>query len=185
MTVKCAIFGFDYQKAAPSYKDLDVNLGKTGKVLFGGGKRKSKKVPHFDKLHTVSYAFDKFSQFLFPRLKDGHQYFELYLFDKDANETILYLKYPNQIITHFVIDDALIDTMHHLGWSFDHLGRYVRQLESNVDTLNFYIKNKIGDSKYQNSFPKFIKATDKLIDETIKASQRITNDAELIFKSGW
>lgn len=185
MTVKCAIFEYDYQNPAPSYKDLDINLGKTGKVLYGGGKRKSKNVPHLDKLHTVSCAFDKFSQLLFPRLKGSHHYFELYLFDKDANETMLYLKYPSQIITHFIIDDALIDTMHHLDWSFDHLSRYVRELESTANSLNFFTEKEIGDSKFQKHFPAFTKATDKLVDETIKASQRITDNAELIFKSGW
>jgi hypothetical protein len=185
MSVKCAIFEFDYQNPAPSYKDLDVNLGKTGKVLYGGGKRKSKTVPYLDKLHIVSNAFDRFSKLLFPQLDDSYHYFELYLFDKDANETMLYLKHPNQIITHFIIDDVLIDTMHHLGWSYDHLCRYVRELESTANSLNFFNEKEIADTKYQKSFPAFVKATDKLIDETIKASERVTENAELIFKSGW
>jgi len=185
MSVKCAILEYDYENPAPSYKALDVNLGKTGKVLYGGGKRKSKTTPYLDKLHTVSYAFDHFSKLLFPKLNDSYHFFELYLFDKDANETILYLKYPNQILTHFVIDDSLIDVLHHLDWSYGHLERYNRELDSITNSLNFFSEKEISDSKLEKSFPQFNKATEKLKDEVIKASQRISENAELIFKSGW
>jgi hypothetical protein len=65
MSVKCAILEYDYQNPAPSYKDIDINCDKDGKVLYGGGKRKSKTTPYIDKLSTVTYAFECFSKLLF------------------------------------------------------------------------------------------------------------------------
>lgn len=184
MSVKCAIFKYDYQNPEPSYKDLDVNLGKTGKVLYGGGKRKSKSTPYLNRLNTVSHVFDNFSNLLFPQLKNSNN-FALYLFDKDAHETMLYLKYPNQIITHFIIDEDLIVNLHHLDWSFNHLTRYVKELARTSNSLSFFKEKEIGDDKFQNSFIPFIKASNKLENDVISASQRITDMAGLIFKSGW
>jgi len=185
MSVKCAILEYDYENPAPSYKDLDVNLSKTGKVLYGGGKRKSKSTPYLDKLSTIEYAFNCFSELLFPLSKDNYtHYFELYLFDRDAHETMLYLKYP-QTITHFVIDDGLIDALHHLEWSYQHLVRYMRDLEGTANSLNFYIEKDIGDKRLHNAFPSYIKANDKLQEAIVNASQRIVDNAGLILKSGW
>jgi len=187
MSVKCAIFKYDHDNPIPNYKDLDVNLGKTGKVLYGGEKRKSKTTPYIDRLHLVDSAFSEFNKILFPRIAEARTfvYCELYLFDKDANETMLYLKYPSQIITHFVIDDSLIDNLHHLSWSHGHLQRYLQSLKGNKDSLNFFIEKEISDKKFEKSFPQFIKSTDKLMTEVINASKRLSDNAELIFKSGW
>jgi hypothetical protein len=184
MSVKCAILEYDYQNPAPSYKDIDINCDKDGKVLYGGGKRKSKTTPYIDKLSTVTYAFDCFSELLFPNLKTHQHHYELYLFGKSADATMLYLKYP-QTITHFIIDDDLINSLHHLDWSYDHLSRYIKTLSSTTNSLNFFSEKEIGDTKFQKSFPAFLKASSKLEDEIISASQRITDMAGLILKSGW
>jgi hypothetical protein len=185
MAVKCAIIKYDWNNPAPSYKDIDFNFGKNGKVLYGGGKRKSKNTPYLDKLHTVHYAFQHFVEILFPDIKnDFRNSFELYLFDKDAHETMLYLKYP-QTVTHFVIDDSLIDDLHHLDWSYEHLFRYMQNLEETVNLLKFFNEKDIGDAKFHKSFPAYIKANDKLQDAVVSASQRISDNASLIFKSGW
>ena len=184
MTVKCAILEYDYKNPAPSYKSIDVNCDKDGKVLYGGGKRKSKNTPYLTQLHTVIYAFDKFSELIFPQLKTHQHHYELYLFGNTADETMLYLKYP-QTITHFIIDDDLIADIHHLEWSYDHLYRYLRALESTTNSLSFFTEKGIGDDKFQKSFPAFARASDMLSDAIVSASQRITDNAGIIFKSGW
>jgi len=185
MAVKCAFLKTNFENPAPNYSDIDYNFGKGGKVLYGGGKRKSKNTPYLDNLHTVSYAFQHFAELLFPNIKnDIYNNFELYLFDKEANETMLYLKYP-QTVTHFVIDDSLIDDIHHLDWSYQHLFRYMRDLEGTVNSLKFFNEKDIGDAKFHKSFPTYIKANEKLQDAVVSASQRIVSNAELIFKSGW
>ena len=185
MSVKCAFLKYDWDTPAPEYKDIDFNFGKSGKVLYGGGKRKSKNTPYVDKLQTISYGFQHFVEILFPNTKnDIYDNFELYLFDKDAHETMLYLKYP-QTITHFVIDDDLIDAIHHLDWSYQHLVRYLRDLEGTTNSLNFFVEKDISDNKFQKSFPAYIKANEKLKDAVVSASQRIADNAGLIFKSGW
>jgi hypothetical protein len=185
MSVKCAFLKYNWGTPAPEYKDIDFNFGKNGKVLYGGGKRKSKSTPYLDKLHTINYGFQHFVEILFPNTKnDFYDNFELYLFDKDAHETMLYLKYP-QTVTHFIVDENLIDDIHHLYWSYDQLSRYVKTLSSTTSSLKFFSEKDIGDTKFQKSFPAFLKASSKLENEVILASQRITDMAGLIFKSGW
>jgi len=155
MAVKCAILEYDYKKPAPSYKDIDINCDKNGKVLYGGGKRKSKNTPYITQLHTVIYAFGKFSELLFPDLKTHQHHYELYLFGDTADATMLYLKYP-QTITHFIINEDLIADLHHLEWSYDHLYRYLRTLESATNSLSFFIEKGIGDDKFQKTFPAMV-----------------------------
>ena len=130
--------------------------------------------------HIVVFVYFVCMKLLFLIL---HHY-ELYLFGKSADATMLYLKYP-QTITHFIIDDDLINSLHHLDWSYDHLSRYIKTLSSTTNSLNFFSEKEIGDTKFQKSFPAFLKASSKLEDEIISASQRITDMAGLILKSGW
>jgi hypothetical protein len=185
MSVKCAILEYDYQNPAPSYKDIDINFGKGGRVLLGGGKRKSKNVPYLDKVDSLLSSFECFSKLLFPQLGEGYNYFELYFFGNDAHETMLYLKYPKQVITHFIIDEDLIDNLQHYKWSFQHLERFVRELESTEKSFNFYQEKEIGDAKLYKAFPAYSKAKAKLVEEVISTSQRLTDMAGLILKSGW
>ena len=185
MSVKCAILEYDYKNPAPSYSDIDINFGKDGRVLYGGGKRKSKTVPYLDKTDSLLSSFTCFSKLLFPQLSDGHNYFELYFFGNDAHETMLYLKYPKQVITHFIIDEDLIDNLHHFKLSFQHLERFARELERTEKSFNFYQEKEIGDEKLYKAFPAYSKANSKLIDEVISSSKRLTDMAGLILKSGW
>ncbi|MDH6301188.1 hypothetical protein M2128_000090 [Polynucleobacter sphagniphilus] len=185
MSIKCAILEYDWENPAPTYTNIDVNFGKNGKVLYGGGKRKSKTTPYLDKADSLLSSFVCFSKLLFPQLGNSHNYFELYFFGNHAHETMLYLKYPKQVVTHFIIDEDLIDNLHHLKWSFEHLERFVRELESTGKSLNFYIEKEIGDAKLYKSFPAYKKANDKLINDAISASRRMTDMAGLILKSGW
>lgn len=185
MSVKCAFIKYDFDTPAPNYKDIDFNFGKSGKVLYGGDKRKSKSTPYLDKLHLIGHGFQNFAKILFPHINNDHySQFELYLFDKDAHETMLYLKYP-QTITHFIVDDNLIEHIHKLDWSFQHLVSYMCDLEATTNSLNFFNEKSISDSKFERAFPAYIKANDKLKEATASASQRIVKQAELIFKSGW
>ena len=185
MSVKCAILEYDYKNPAPSYSDIDINFGKDGRVLYGGGKRKSKTVPYLDKTDSLLSSFTCFSKLLFPQLSDGHNYFELYFFGNDAHETMLYLKYPKQVITHFIIDEDLIDNLHHFKLSFQHLERFARELERTEKSFNFYQEKEIGDEKLYKAFPAYSKANAKLIDEVISSSKRLSDMAGLILKSGW
>ena len=185
MSVKCAIIEYDYNNPAPTYKEIDINFGKGGKVLYGRGRRKGKNTPYLDKVDSLSRSFKCFSYLLFPQLEKHHHYFEIYFFDKDARETMLYLKYPNQVVTHFIIDADLIDNLQHLSWSFDHLDRYAKQLANVAGSLSFFKDKEIGDTKFEKSFLPYLKASNKLENEVISASQRISDMAGLIFKSGW
>lgn len=185
MSVKCAFLKYDFDIPAPNYKDIDLNFGRNGRVLYGGNKRKSKSTPYLDELHLINHGFQGFVKILFPKtMSDYHDQFELYLFNKDAHETMLYLKYP-QTITHFIVDDNLIDHIHHLNWSFQHLVRYTRDLESTTNSLNFFNEKSISDSKFERAFPAYVKANAKLKDAVKSASQRIAEQAALIFRSGW
>lgn len=182
MSVKCAIFENNPNKDKPEYKELDNYLGKKSKVLYGGGKRKSKTVPYIDKLHLVESAFNTFEKTSF----GNHSYTrELYLFDSEANATALTLKFADNLLTHFVIDDGLIDDLYHLSWSHSHLISYKRSLQNDVNKLNFFDEKNIGNKKFFKEFPNYTKSVNKFIITIDDAISEIESKASIILKSGW
>ena len=53
------------------------------------------------------------------------------------------------------------------------------------ESFNFYQEKEIGDAKLYKAFPAYSKANAKLVEEVISTSQRLTDMAGLILKSGW
>jgi hypothetical protein len=182
MSVKCAIFENTSNKDKPTYKEIDEYLGKGSKVIYGGGKRKNKNIPYADKLYLIENAFSNFEKVLV----NNHSYTrELYLFESEANATALTLKFADNLTTHFVVDDILIDELSHLTWTHGHLVRFKREIESTIKSLDFFVEKDIGDAKFYKSFPAYTKANDKLVIEITNAIKRIEDNATLILKSGW
>lgn len=185
MPIKCAFLIDSDELKKPSYKELDDYLGKGSKVLYGGGKRKNKNLPHLDKLHLIAHAYDTFQQLLFKNNNNRYSFPELYIFENDANATALLLKYPHNVIANFIVDASLIDELHHLSWSHYHLTSYTKTLKSNISSLTFFEEKEIGDNKLYKKFPTFIKNTEAFIIDIDANTDRIVDMAGLILKSGW
>ena len=121
MSVKCAIFENTSNKDKPTYKELDEYLGKGSKVIYGGGKRKSKNVPYADKVYLIENSFNNFEKALF----NNHSYTrELYFFESEANATALTLKFVDNLTTHFVVDD-IFNNPRSRGTTNDQLDTFV------------------------------------------------------------
>ncbi|QWD16803.1 hypothetical protein G6700_03330 [Polynucleobacter paneuropaeus] len=185
MLIKCAIFQDADEQDKPSYKELDAYLGKGSKVLYGGGKRNNKKIPHFDELHLITNAFSTFEKILFTNNNKKMSFTELFVFENDANATALILKYPNNVVTHFIVDAMLINELHHLSWSHYHLTSYTNTLKSNINSLSFFEKNEIGDNKLYKKFPAYNKSINAFIKDVDANADRVADMAGLILKSGW
>lgn len=184
MSFKCAMLKDTDERSKPDYKELDAALGKGAKVIYGGGKRKSKAVPYLDRLHLVDSAFQSFETDLFSS-EIFWRYPELYLFEEGANETFFLLKFSDFVVTHFRIDDVLIDVVYHLSWSKDHLNSYSDTLNSAISSLDFFQKKKVGDAKLYKNNSAFIKSTEVMIDAVNQNTQRLIDKASIILKAGW
>jgi hypothetical protein len=185
MPIKCAIFIDSDEQDKPSYKELDAYLGKGSKVLYGGGKRKNKDLPHLEDLHLITHAYSTFEKLLFSNNNNRYSFPELYIFESNANATALLLKYPNNVIANFIVDATLIDELHHLSWSHYHLTSYANTLKSNISSLSFFEEKEIGDNKLYKKFPAYIKNTETFIKDIDANAGRIVDMAGLILKSGW
>lgn len=184
MSVKCAILKNTRERSKPDYKELDAAMGKGAKVIYGGGKRKSKTVPYLDKLHLVDSAFSSFDSDLF----SGENYWsypELYLFEESANETFLLLKFGDFVVTHFRLDEMLLNEVYHLSWSKYHLKSYADTLNGTISSLDFFKQKNVGDEKLYKKNPAFIKSTEVMIDAVNQNTQRLIDRASLILKAGW
>jgi hypothetical protein len=161
MKIKCAMFRASYSEM-PKYNDIDKVQTKGSRVVFGGGKRRSKTIPHIDKIHLVESSFSKFAPYIFTVSSKFQQSTELFLFEDEANELFLRLRYPNEIIATFEIDEAIIKEMHHYSWSYGWLEGQIHSLNRDMETYEFLEEKNIGDSKFHKKFPSHKKNIEKL-----------------------
>jgi len=185
MKVKCAIFKAN-NHSIPTYSEIDEAQPKGAKVIYGGGKRKTKNIPYIDKLHLIESSFRNFIEHIVPNSKDSiYERRELFLFQDKANELMLKLRYANEIVAVFEIDEKIIEDIYHYSWAFDWIERQIKSMESDVGTFDFFIEKNVGDKELYKSFPTHIKSTKKMIANFEKSKQKIIKKAKARFTSGW
>lgn len=184
MKVKCAIFRANYGEM-PKYSDIDKVQTKGAKVVFGGGKRKTKNTPYIEKIHLVEHSFNKFMSYIFLESSEWRQSTELFLFEDEANELFLRLRYSKEIISTFEIDEALIEEMHHYSWSYSWIEGQLQSLNRDIETYKFFEEKNIGDDKLHKKIPAHIKNIEKMILDFEGAGERIIKKAKILFTSGW
>lgn len=184
MKVKCAIFRAE-RKSMPTYADIDKAQPKGAKVIYGGGKRKTKSIPYIDKHHIIEHAFRKFESHITSEDEDVFYTRELFIFQSGANAMLLKLRYANEMIAVFEIDEKIIDEMHHAKWSYDWIERQIKSLNGAIGNCKFFVEKKIGDSGLYKKFPAHVKSIQKMIADYEKAEKLIIKKGKELFTSGW
>ena len=181
---KAALFRYDFiNLLPPTAKEIQDYFKKSTRLLYGNNKRKSKSTPMPEKLHLVDNSFQTFKVAL-----TGENYITpmLYVFDDKANSSMLALKYANQVICHFKLDEKIIDEMSSSSWNYGHLLRYKRGLQSEIDSTKFFAEKSIGSNAFhKNAVPLFIKSTKAYITEVEQEMSALESEAKRLFYSGW
>lgn len=182
---KAVIMRSSYENPAPTSKEIQDYFNKSGKLLYGNDKRKSKNTPFEGSIHLVMHAFNEFEEVITGKKKGFGETHTLYIFDDQINQLHFHLIYAQHAQNYFVLDDSIITEMYKLSWNVGHLKRYKKDLQNSENFNQFMIEKDIGNAKLYKSFPKFLKATDTYIiqiDITIKDYE---SRAIELFKSGW
>ena len=182
---KAVIINSDYQNHAPTAKEMQAYLNKTGKLLYGNDKRKSANTPYQQTIHLVTSAFGSFEEVITGAKRDYQTVRNLYVLDDKVNEMHFFLKYAGNVQCHFKLNDQIIDEMHHCSWSLGHLKRHKQSVENDASSRHFFIEKNIGNKKLHNAFPAFVKATESYVLKIDNAIQEIEDKATALFTSGW
>jgi hypothetical protein len=182
---KAVIIRSNYEEPAPTYKEIQAYFRKSGKLLYGNDKRKSKNTPFEGTIHSVMHAFNEFEETITGKRNDHSERYTLYIFDDQINEIHFQLKYAQKAQNYFLLDDAIITEMHKLSWNVSHLKRYKERLQNSEGFTKFMIEKDIGNAKLYKSFPKFSKATDAYISQIDITIKEFESRALSLFKSGW
>jgi hypothetical protein len=180
---RAAFLTYDYNNSAPSAKELKTYLGNSAKLLHGNDLRKSKNTPFPDKLHLINHSFSTFSYLFSPN--DRFQQVMLYIFDDRINSTHFFLKYASNALCHFEVDDQIVDDMYETEWDYGHLTRHLKSVQSDLDSLDFFIQKKIGDNKFHKFFPSHISSSQKFIVKIENEIKKLETKATQLFSSGW
>ena len=186
MTVKCMLFESTDVNPAPTFKEINSLSNKRGHVIYGGGKQKSKSIPHIDKLHLVVDAFYSLKDELYPEIEfSPSRSIKLYLLEDKAVASFIQLKYSPAFISYFIIDDLIIDKLQHIKWSHDHLKSHIFSLENQSKTYEFFRSKNISDKELEGYFPAYINSAKELATKFQARKQTILGEAATIFNAGW
>jgi hypothetical protein len=184
MAYRAALLRYDHiDNPAPTAKEIQNYFKKSTRLLYGNDKRKSKSTPIPDKIHLVSRSFDTFKVAL-----TGADYIStmLYVFDDQANSSMLGLKYANQVVCHFKLDDLITDEMWNISWGYGHLLRYKRGLQSEIDSTEFLAEKNVGSKTFHaKAVPLFVNATQAFILKVGQEMAALESEAKRLFYSGW
>lgn len=183
MAVKCLLLKGEFGNPLPTYQELDVLSSKGGKVIYGGGKRKSQSVPFLDQLTSFGYSCDS----LMRRLNEDKSIHscEVYILQDKAALSFIVLKFQQNYVGSFMLDESMIKKMHHLDWSIGHIDREIKSLENTKLTFAFYKEKNISDKILERHFPSYLNSTSKLIDQLQVRKSKLIEEARVIFNSGW
>ena len=181
---KAVILHYDFTNLLPpTAKEMQDYFKKSTRLLYGNDKRRSKLTPIPEKLHLVERSFQTFGAVLGE--KDVWST-KLYVFDDKANSSMLSLKYANQVICHFKLDEQIAEEMWNTSWEYEHLQRYKLSLQSNIDETRFFSEKNIGRKFFhQKGVPPFAKATNSFISYVEREIATLELEARRLFKSGW
>jgi hypothetical protein len=182
---KAVIMRSSFENPAPTSKEIQGYFNKSGKLLYGNDKRKSKNTPFEGTIHLVMHAFNEFEDLIIGKKREFGDAHNLYIFDDQINQLHFHLIYAQQAQNYFLLDDAIITEMYKLSWNVGHLKRYKRDLQDNENFNQFMIEKDIGNAKLYKSFPKFSKATDIYISQIDITIEEFETRALSLFKSGW
>lgn len=182
---KAVILRSNFENPAPTSKEIQDYFKKSGKLLYGNDKRKSKNTPFEGTIHLVKHAFNEFQEVITGKKYDYGETHNLYVFDDQINQMHFHLIYAQQAQNYFVLDDAIIAEMYKLSWNVSHLKRYKIGLQGSVNFTNFMIEKDIGSAKLYKSFPKYSKAIDAYISQIDLTINEFESRAVSLFKSGW
>ena len=182
---KALIINSDFENPAPTAKEMQLFLNKSGKLIYSEDKRRSKNTPYQKTIDLVLYAFRDFEETITGNERAYCLHRNLYIFDGDVNEMLFYLKFSGMVQCHFVLNDSIIEDMHKASWDYGHLNRFKESLEGDVHFNQFMIEKNIGDNSLYEAFYKFSKATDEYILEVNNSIKKVEEKAIALFKSGW
>jgi len=184
MVVKCMIFKNDHLNDLPTYQELNMLCPKGGKVIYGGGKRKSQSVPYLKKLHSLENSCSSLEKFI--NKNDSFlSSCEVYLFEDKAALSFILMKYTRGFIGSFMLDDLVIDKLHHINWSLGHLTRDILAYQSELSHLDFYKEKNISDKQLERCFPAYINSVTKFSNKLEIRKKALIDEAVVIFNSGW
>jgi hypothetical protein len=110
----------------------------------------------------------------------------LYVFDDQANSTMLGLKYASQLVCHFKLDEQIAIEMSNISWGYGHLLRYKRGLQIEIDSSKFFAEKNVGSKTFHtNAVPPFVKATQAFILDVEREMAALESEAKRLFYSGW
>lgn len=183
MAVKCLLLKGDYRNPLPTYQELDALSSKSGKVIYGGGKRKSQSVPFLNELTSFGY----FCSSLMRHLNEDTSMHscEVYILQEKAVLSFILLKFQQNYVGSFMLDQLMIEKMHHLDWSIGHIEREIRSLENVKSTFEFYKEKKISDKMLERHFPSYLNSTSKFLDQLQVRKSKLIEEARVIFNSSW
>ena len=182
---KALIISTKFHESAPTAKEMQLFLNKSGKLLYSKDKRKSINTPYPGSIDNVLIAFEEFKKVITGDESDFMVYENLYIFDGEANEMLFYLKYSGMISCHFVLSDSIINDMIKARWNYGHLNRFKKSLQDNVYFNEFMVKKGIGEDSLHDALDKFSRATDDYILEVNRSIKKVEEKAIALFKSGW
>jgi len=184
MKFKCAIFkSVDFKM--PTFSEIDASQPKNAKVIYGGGKRRTKKIPFLNELHLVTGPFYELRNHIAPNIDFHMESTELFIFQDEVNELFLKIRYTNEIVAMFELDSKIIDEMHHYSWSLNRIEELIRSIKYDNKTSDFFIEKNIGDKFLHKSFDSYVKNNNKTIADLEKSKQKIIKNAVALFNSGW
>ena len=98
---KAVIMRSNYENPAPTSKEIQDYFRKSGKLLYGNDKRKSKNTPFEGTIHLVMHAFNEFEEVVIGKKTDYSQTNTLYIFDDQINQMHFHLIYAQQAQNYF------------------------------------------------------------------------------------
>jgi hypothetical protein len=182
---KALIVNSDFNNPAPTAKEMQSFLNKSGKLIYSEDKRKSKNTPYQKNIHLVVGAFRDLEEAITGNEREYCVHRNLYIFDGEVNEMLFYLKFSGMVQCHFILNDSIIEDMNKASWDYGHLNRFKKSLEDNVHFNKFMVERNIGDSSLYDALHKFSKATDDYILEVNNSIKQVEEKAIALFKSGW
>ena len=184
MAVKCMVFKNDNLNALPTYQEINLLCPKGGRVIYGGGKRKSQSVPYLEKIHILAHSCSSLERSI-TKNNSFLSTCEVYLLEDKAALSFILMKYPVGFIGSFMLDDLVIDKLHHINWSIDHLTRDISAHESERFVLDFYKEKNISDKQLEKYFPAYIDSVTRFSNKLEIRKKALIDEAVAIFNSGW
>ncbi len=180
---KAVFLQYDYNENPATAKELKDYLKNSSKLLYGNDRKKTNNTPYKDKLHLIEHAFARFEELLTGDKFSKKQL--LYIFDEKINEMHFFLKYTSHVVSHFILNEKIIDEMRKIESDYVNLNNYSKHLKDEIRLGNFFVNENIGERKFHRSIESHLKSVENFSIKLDAQIKLVENKAILIFKGGW